>query len=115
MDTSNRGVDIIYHMNGLRHHQTWRHVVPNCTPQPTYQRARFLNQLPRPQEHYNPGTILWPVQDSFGNDCLTRTLLKGKVNFVYMDATKCDAHVANLNLKGVLARFWVSRTSRMAG
>ncbi|KAF9348224.1 protein disulfide-isomerase precursor, partial [Mortierella sp. NVP85] len=48
-----------------------------------------------------------------GQFCLPRTLLEGKVNVIYLDATKFGAHAANSNLESALARFWVSRTSRM--
>jgi hypothetical protein len=51
-------------------------------------------------------TILRPVQDSFENDWLPRTLLEAKVNFTYMDAATFCAQAANLNLKGVSVRFW---------
>ncbi|KAK3807220.1 MAG: hypothetical protein J3Q66DRAFT_445001 [Benniella sp.] len=54
--------------------------------QSTCQSTHFHIRLPRPQEHYNPDTILQPVQDGFENDCLPRTLLAEKVNFIYMDA-----------------------------
>ncbi|KAK3815407.1 MAG: hypothetical protein J3Q66DRAFT_209424 [Benniella sp.] len=107
---------IFYPMSGLRHHQTWCHIVPNCT----LPRSQPFSEHVFTSDCHGRRSITTQIpycgqfRTVFENDCLTRTLLKGKVNFVHMDAAKFDAHAANLNLKGVLARFWVSRTSRMA-